>query len=119
MLIKLFTGYQFLTNLRTVKSYFGILRSPGRLTEFSKTGVERHCKILLDKIHINPGVHYQGGHFQGLSADVSEKPAKTGLASTVAPSMSKPAFVARQIPTFSLKADLLFEQVYIFHKTYF
>ena len=24
-------------------------------------GIERWCKILVDEIHINPGVQYQGG----------------------------------------------------------
>ena len=73
--------------------------------------MERHCKILADEIHIKPGVQYQGRLTFGYSVDQPNKPAKTVLALMVCTLMVKPAFVARLIPTFLLKADFLYEQV--------
>ena len=76
-------------------------------------GVERHCKILLDEIHIKPGVQFQGGHIIGFSCDEPDKPAKTVLALMIAPLLGKPAFVTRLIPIYSLKAAFIFEQLRI------
>ena len=62
---------------KTIKKYFGKLGSPDSLTEcpsvvekvFEKlVGMERCSKIIVDEIHIKPGVHYQGGHLIGFSA---------------------------------------------------
>ena len=63
-----------LPHKNTIKSYFGKLGSPGSKQECSKiiqnvssslTGLEKHCKILIDEIHIKPGAQYQGGHMIG------------------------------------------------------
>ena len=73
--------------------------------------MERCSKILVDEIHIKPGVQYQGGHLIGFSADQPDMPAKTILGLMIAPLMGKHAFIARLIPVFSLTADLLYEQI--------
>ena len=105
---------------RTIKNYFGKLGSADSVAECSTVtrnvfekleGVERHCKILVDEIHIKPGIQYQGGHLIGFSADQPDKAAKSVLALMIAPLMGKPAFVARLIPIFSLNAEFLYDQI--------
>ena len=109
-----------LPHRNTIKSFFGKLGSPGSIDECSKVianvfsslrEVEKNCKILVDEIHIKPGAHFQGGHILGYAEDDSSKLAKTCLALMISPLMGKPAFVARLIPVYSLKADFLFTQV--------
>ena len=105
---------------RTIKRFFGKLGTRGSIDEctavirtvFEKLkSTQKHCKILLDEIHIKPGVQYQGGHLFGFSVDKPDRPAKTILALMVAPLLGVPAFVARLIPIFSLTAELQYEQV--------
>ena len=105
---------------RTIKRFFGKLGTRGSIDEctavirtvFGKVkSTQKHCKILLDEIHIRPGVQYQGGHLFGFSVDKPDRPAKTILALMVAPLLGVPAFVARLIPIFSLTAELQYEQV--------
>ena len=80
-----------LPHKNTIKSYFGKLGSPGRMFTCKWTG--KHCKILVDKIHIKPGAQYQGGHIIGYAEDYPSKLAKTVLELMVAPVMGKPAFI--------------------------
>lgn len=114
-----------LPHKNTIMSYFGQLGSNQSIQDCTSvvmnvisklSGVEKHCKILCDEIHIKPGVQYQGGHIIGFSDDEPEKAAKTILALMVAPLLGKPAFVARLIPIYSLKADFLYQQVLILIK---
>ena len=109
-----------LPHKNTIKSYFGKLGSPGSKQECSKviqnvfsslTGLEKHCKILIDEIYIKPGAQYQGGHIIGYAEDEPSKIAKTVLALMISTQMGKPAFVARLILVYSLTAEFLFDQV--------
>lgn len=80
-------------------------------TVFQKyEGLQKYSKILVDEVHIKPGVRYQGNHLIGYSADCPEKPARTMLALRVCPLMGE-AFIARIIPVYSLSAELLFDQI--------
>ena len=110
---------------KTIKNYFGKLGTPGSLEECSKViatvfnkleGSQIFCKILFDEIHIKPSIRYRGGHVIGFSVDQEDKPAKTVLALMVDPLMGGPAFVARLVPIYSLKSDLLFDQINILLK---
>ena len=105
---------------KTIKRFFGKLGTPGSIDEckvivntvFEKLkGTQMPCKIILDEIHIKPGVQYQGGHLFGFSVDKPDSPAKTILALMVVPLLGVPAFVARLISIFSLSAELVYEHV--------
>ena len=67
--------------------------------------VERLCKILLDEIHIKPGVQYYVEHLLGHSVDDPQKSVKIVLDLMVTSLMDKPAFAARFISIFSVKAE--------------
>ena len=70
--------------------------------------IQKHVKILTDKIHNKPSIQYQGGYLIGFSVDELEKLAKTGLAVILALLIGQPNFVERLMPIFSLKADFSF-----------
>ena len=115
-----------LPSIKTVKSYFGKLRSPDSLREcsevisnvFSKlNGFEKYCFITADEIHVKPSLQFQKDKIIGFAADVDEPcVAKTVLAVMINPSMGAPAFVARLLPVFSLKYEFLMNQVNIVMK---
>ena len=108
-----------LPSAKTLTKYFGCLGDPGSNEECKRTidsvfselnGMQKFCKVLIDEMHIKPAIRYQGCHIIGNAVDEPEKAARTILAIMIAPFMGGPAFVARLIPIYSLKADLLFEQ---------
>ena len=110
---------------KTIQNYIGRLGPPGSLEECSKVtnivfkklnGAKLFCKILVDEIHIKASVRYRGGHVVGFSVDQPNKATKTVLALMVDPLMGASAFVARLLPIFFLKSDLLFEQIEILVK---
>ena len=110
---------------KTIPNYFGKLRPTGSLEECSKMiitvfkkldGAKLFCKILVDEIHMKASVRYRGGHVVGSSVDQHNKAAKTVFALVIDSLMGAPAFVARLLPIFSLKSDLLFEQIEILVK---
>ena len=72
---------------------------------------QKYCKILADEMHIKPAIRYQGNHVVGYATDEPTKAAKTILALMVCPILGGEAFVARLIPVFSLKHDLLYDQL--------
>ena len=70
---------------------------------------QKHCFISFDEIHIKPGFQYQGKYVFGNAQNTDVPvPAKTILAVMINPSYGAPAFVARLVPVFNLKADFLF-----------
>ena len=79
-------GLLALPNKNIIKGYFGKLGDAGSKSECSSVvknvfqthnGTEKHCKILVDEIHIKPRVQLQGGHLIRFSDDEPEKLAKT------------------------------------------
>ena len=105
-----------LPNKNTIKGYFGKLGDAGSMSECSSVvknvfqthnGTRKHCKILVNEIHIKPSVQLQSGHLIGFLDDESEKLAKTVLAVMISPLMGKPSFVVRLIPVYSLKHEFL------------
>ena len=55
----------------TIKNYFGTIDIIGELHKCENTiksvftklcDKQRHCKTIVDEIHIKPEVHYQGNH---------------------------------------------------------
>ena len=100
----------------TIKLLFGKIETPGSINEgkevmqsvFSELNEkQRYCKFLVDEMHIRPAIRYQGNHVIGFSVDEPTKAAKTILARMVCPILGGPAVVARLIPVFSLKHELL------------
>ena len=110
----------YLPHSRTIKSLFGKIESPGSINECKETVLkvfstlndkQAYSKVLADEIHIRPSIRSQKTHVIGYSIDEPTKPAKTILALMVCPILGGPAFVARLIPVFSLKHDLLYDQL--------
>ena len=106
-----------------MKSFFGKLGSPGSEGECKRVigtvfesfnGVEKHCKMLIDEIHIKPAIRYTSHRVIGFAIDDPSKPARTVMAIMVSPLMGKPEFVMRLLPMYSLKADVLFEHCHKF-----
>ena len=59
-----------------IKNFFGTLGDPGDVADCKNTmsqvlskltHKERYCKILVDEIHIKPGIRYQGNHIIGFA----------------------------------------------------
>lgn len=106
---------------RTLKSYFGKLGAAGSSGEckavitnvFSQLeGLDKCCYITADEIYVKASVRYRAGHIVGLGVDQDPpRPAKTILAFMVNFLYSTPAFIARLLPVFSLKAEFLMEQL--------
>ena len=112
-----------LPSIKTVKSYFGKLGSPGSLSEcsevvsnvFSKLdGFQKYCFITADEIHVKPSLQFQKDKVIGFAADVGNPCiAKAVLEIMINPPVGAPAFVARLLPVFSLKCDFLINQINI------
>ena len=106
-----------LSRSKTIRNYFVKLGSAGGLQECltiirnvseNLQVIQKHVKILTDKIHNKPSIQYQGGYLIGFSVDELEKLAKTGLAVILALLIGQPNFVERLMPIFLLKADFSF-----------
>ena len=67
--------------------------------------------VLFDEVHIFPSLRYRESHIVGYSDDEPHKLARTILVLMVRPLMGGCAFIARLIPTFSLKPENLYEQL--------
>ena len=74
---------------KTLKSYFGRLGTPGSKDECKRViksvfdkldGDEKHYKILVDEIHIQPTSRYSSIHDMGTAVDDPCKAARTVLA---------------------------------------
>ena len=70
---------------------------------------QKQCFVSFDEIHVKPGLYYQGKYVVGNALNVeSSCPAKTILALMVNPSYGAPAFTARLIPVYNVKADFVY-----------
>ena len=106
---------------KTLKSYFGKLGSAWNFGECKAVisnvfsgfeGLEKCCYITADEIYVKVSVRYWAGRIAGLCVDQDPpRPAKTILALMINFMYSTPAFIARLLPIFSLKSDVLMERL--------
>ena len=91
--------YLHLPHPNTIKSHFGILNTPGNVTDCWNTivtafrnfsGKEKYSKLLVDEIWVKPVVRYQGTHIIGFSHDEPTKAAKSVLDIIIVPMMGAP-----------------------------
>ena len=116
----------YLPTEKTLKSYFGKLRTPDSSEDCTSTVVkvfekldnlQKLCYISVDEMHVKPAIRYRGDKLIGYTLNTEEaSPTKTVLAILITPSLGVPSFVARLLPVTSLKGDFLYEQVNILIK---